>query len=164
MSAAWDTLRRRAAALRGIVDDLERSGGAGWPPDAVGDVFATEDDLLIALHDLWSRRLEARVDLALETDQRPPEESVAAAWRQVAAELPAVRRLLDRHAADPALRASEQHEHRLLALATGRAALGDPLPVAAAAGAAYVDSFRGARVAGGRRRWTGFRLSSSGAA
>lgn len=147
MTSAWDTYHRRSRALRGIVDELERTGGSEWPAGAVGDVFTTEADLLVALHDLWSRRVGARVEQALELDSRPPELSVADAWRQVADELRGVRRVLDRHAADPALRASEQHEHRLLALAVGRAGFSEPLSVAAAAGAVYIASFRGSVVA-----------------
>lgn len=169
MSAAWTIYHRRAAALRDVLERLDANGGRDLPYDAVSHVFTDRDDLLVALHDLWTRRVSARVEQVLELDPLCPEQSVAGAWRAVAAEHPAVRRVLDRHADDPALAASERSEHRLLALAAGRAAVGDPPAVSAAAGAAYVASFRrGAESSDRHRRearaWWGRRSSTVGAA
>jgi hypothetical protein len=57
-----------------------------------------------------------------------------------------VRRVLDRHRADPALRPSERAELRLIAIAVGHATVGDPIAHSAAAGARYVASIRRADV------------------
>lgn len=135
-SAAYETTRRRSTALRGLVDRLEltRATDLPWTPE-LAEVFASRADLLVALHGLWSRRLAARIDLALETGDRSPAEDVADAWRETAAALPAVRRILDAHADAPELRASQQHEHRLVAIAASLASPADPIGVAARQGA-----------------------------
>lgn len=136
-TTAWETYHRRAAALRDVVTRVERDGELVWDPD----VFADEADVLVALHDLWTRRLETRIDLALELHDIPGD-SVAEAWREVAAELAGVRRVLDAHAHDPALAAHELHEHRLVAVAVGLATLSDPVAHSARLGRAYVAKVR----------------------
>ena len=145
MSIAWDTYRRRATALRRVIADLDRSGSSTLPwNDELAAIFDDPDDLLVALHDVWTRRLEGRVDLALEIDEQESVESVALAWREVAGELPGVRRVLDQQADNPVLRHSERHEHRLLAVAAGRATISDPLSRSAAEGERLVARFRDA--------------------
>ena len=144
--SAWDTYHRRAAVLRDVVTQL--AAGAALPVGpAELAVFEDRADLLRALHDVWTRRVETRVDLALELGHVVREEGVARAWREVAAELPGIRRVLDEHEDDPALRAHEQHEHRLLAVAAGHATLGDPIAHSAAAGARLVAAVRGSATA-----------------
>ena len=89
MSIAWDTYRRRATALRRVIADLDRSGSPTLPwNDELAAIFDDPDDLLVALHDVWTRRLEGRVDLALEIDEQESVESVALAWREVAGSSP----------------------------------------------------------------------------
>jgi len=146
-STAYETTRRRSTALRGLVDELEltRATALPWTPELAAE-FDSPADLLVAVHGLWSRRLEARIDLALETGEGSPAEDVAAAWREVAATLPAVRRILDAHADAPELRASQQHEHRLVAIGAGLASPADPIGVAARQGARLI-ALRAARVA-----------------
>lgn len=141
--SAWDTYRRRATAVREIVDQLDRTGAdePDWN-DATAAVFADPDDLLVALHDLWTRRLEARVEFALDLDQGDVEESIAIAWTEVAASLPGVRRVLDRHQYDDCLRRHEVHEHRLIAVAAGLATVEDPMELSARAGARFVERIR----------------------
>lgn len=148
MSTAWETYHRRHRALRGVVAELDASGveDVPWSEDLAG-VFADRDDLLVALHDLWSRRLEGRVEMALDVGVDLPAECVETAWYEVAAELPGVRRVLDAHAHDQVLRRHEQHEHRLLAIAAGMADPGAPLAPAAAAGAQLVADIRARHVA-----------------
>jgi hypothetical protein len=154
MSTAWDTYHHRATALRSVIADLDRSGSSTLPwDDELATAFDNPDDLLVALHDLWTRRLAGRVDLALEIDEHESAESVALAWREVADELPGVRRVLDRNEDDPVLRDSERHEHRLLAVAAGAATIGDPPSRSAAAGERLVARIRAAdrsSVAGSR--------------
>jgi hypothetical protein len=145
MNTAWDNYHRRARALRTAVDRIEASGGAELPyDDGVDGAFADRTDLLVALHDLWTRRLDARVEMALELDERLPEESVTSAWQEVAAELPEVRRVLDRHQEEPALQRSQRHEYRLLAVAAGLATLNDPPSYRAAVGQRLLDRIHSA--------------------
>jgi hypothetical protein len=147
MSNAWDTLHRRAAAVRTVIEELDETGTTDprWT-DELAEVFASPDDLLVALHDVWSRRLIARVEMALELGEDLPAESIENAWFEVAADLPGVRRVLDAHAADEALAKHEQHEHRLLAIAAGMVSPADPLAYAARAGARLVGNIRAQHV------------------
>jgi hypothetical protein len=145
MSIAWDTYHRRATALRRVIADLDRSGSSTLPwDDGLAAVFDDQDDLLVALHDAWTRRLAGRVDLALEIDEHESPESVALAWREVADELAGVRRVLDRQADNPVLLPSERQEHRMLAVAAGVATINDPLSRSAAAGERLVARIRDA--------------------
>lgn len=144
----WADHHRRSGALNKLVERLERDGAAAGgrlPAGPWDEVFADEADVLDAVHALWSRRLAARVELALEVGEDLPDESVATAWHELAAELPAVRRVLDARA--PELVAHEQHEHRLLAIAAGLALPDTPLDRAAAAGAQLVARLRRSRPA-----------------
>jgi hypothetical protein len=156
MSIAWDTYHRRATALRRVIADLDRSGWSTPPwDDELAAAFEDPDDLLVALHDMWTRRLAGRVDLALEIDDHESWESVALAWREVAEELAGVRRVLDRQADNPALRHSGRQEHRMLAIAAGVATINDPISRSAAAGEGLVARIRDAdRSSGGGSRLT----------
>lgn len=143
MSTAWETYHRRAAALRHVIAELDRSGSSTPPwDDELAALFDGPDALLVALHDLWSRRLAARVDLALEIDEHEAAESVSLAWREVADELPGVRRVLEAHADNPALRRSGRQEHRMLAASAGLATTSDPAAHSAAVGAQLVARIR----------------------
>lgn len=142
MNTAWETYHRRATALREVVAALDAGAELPFGPSEQ-TVFDDRDDLLQALHDMWTRRVETRVDIALEMGVFPREQGVGRAWREVAAELPGVRRILDDYRDDPALRAHEQHEHRLLAVAAGHASLDDPIARSAEAGARLVAALRG---------------------
>lgn len=160
-STAWEAQHQRAAALREVVDALE----AGSPElpwnDDVERVFGDRAGLLVALHDQWSRHLATRLDLALELHDIPSA-AVAEAWSAVAAQLPAVRRVLDQYAAHPALAGPRARTDRMVAVAAGVASLGDPLSFAAARGAAFLASARTAdvRIVPARRDgWLRERLS-----
>lgn len=147
MSNAWDTYHRRAAALQTVVEDLDAGHATAprWTAD-LATVFDGPADLLVALHDMWTRRLQARVELALELGEDLPAECVETAWFEVAAELPGVRRVLDAHADDEALRRNEMNEHRLLAIAAGMVSPADPLEFAARIGERLVDNIRAQHV------------------
>jgi hypothetical protein len=156
MSIAWDTYHRRATAVRRVIADLDRSGSSelAWD-DELAAAFDDPDDLLVALHDVWNRRLASRVDLALEIDEHESAESVALAWREVADELAGVRRVLDRQADNPVLCHSRCQEHRMLAVSAGVATIGDPTSRSAAAGERLVARIREAdRPSGGGSRLT----------
>lgn len=147
MSNAWDTLHRRAAAVRTVIEELDatRATDPRWTTE-LAEVFETTADLLTALHGVWSRRLAARVEMALELGEDLPAEAIENAWFEVAAELPGVRRVLDAHAGDEALVRSDQHLHRLLAIAAGMVSPADPLAYAARVGARLVGNLRARHV------------------
>ena len=141
-SAAWSNVHSRSAALREVVRLLDSGRELPWDA-ATAVVFRDRDDLLQGLHELWSRRLHGRIDLALETDDHELCESVARAWIETVDDLPGVRRVLDDHADEPALRQLERTQLRAVAVAAGLATFGDPIAHSATAGAQFVASLRG---------------------
>ena len=143
MSNAWDTFHRRSTAIRAVVEELDatRATEPRWT-DELAEVFDGPDDVLVALHDVWTRRVTARVEMALDLGQDLPAESVENAWYEVAAELPGVRRVLDAHADHQALQRLDEHEHRLFAIAAGMVGPSDPLDYAARLGRRLVTNIR----------------------
>jgi glycine/D-amino acid oxidase-like deaminating enzyme len=141
-NAAWASVHTRSAALREVVRLLDDGQALPWDA-ATTAVFRDRDDLLQALHELWSRRLDGRIDLALETDDHELTESVARAWIETVDDLPGVRRVLDDHADEPALRQLERTQHRAVAVAAGLATFEDPIAHSATVGAEFVASVRG---------------------
>jgi len=159
MSTAWDTYHRRADALTDVVAELDRTGRTDLPwDDHLAATFRDRGDLLVALHDLWSRRLMGRLDLALELHDIPGS-ATAEAWAAVAAELPGVRRVLDAYADDPALARGRATELRAVALAAGVAGLGESLERSAAKGAEFLDVAERHRLPGRRDGWLAERLA-----
>ncbi|MGH3736402.1 MAG: hypothetical protein ACRDT6_12395 [Micromonosporaceae bacterium] len=143
MGTAWENYRRRAGVLRQVLARLDDTPGASvrwYDVPGVTEVFADREDLLRELHRVWANRLAARVDLALESDHHELAHSVMRAWQEVAAELPALRRVLDHHAGDPAIWYATRREHRMLAVAAGLAILDDPEDHAVAEGVRLVNS------------------------
>jgi len=131
-------LHTRSATLREVVAGLD--SGRSLPQLVAG--FADEDELLQALHGVWSRRLNGRIDLALETDDHDLAVSVGDAWLLTALDLPGVRRVLDEHADRPSLQPHFRVEHRTVAVAAGLATFDDPGSVSARIGARFVASLR----------------------
>jgi hypothetical protein len=131
-------MHTRSASLREVVAHLD----AGRPLPAVAPGFTGPDDLLQALHGAWSRRLNGRIDLALETDDRDLAVSIGHAWLLTAADLPGVRRVLDEHADAAVLRPLLRIEHRTVAVAAGLATFDDPARVSAGNGARFVAALR----------------------
>lgn len=159
---AWETYRHRAAVLRDVIAGLEQhpdqNPALPWTDD-IAEVFTDRADLLVALHDLWSRRLAARLDLAIELHDIP-EASVGEAYAAVATELAPVRRVLDAHADHPALAHHRANADRMIALAAGLATLDDPIALSAHRGAAF--RARATRVVVPARRdgWLAERLTT----
>ena len=131
-------LHTRSATLREVVAGLD--SGRSLPQLVAG--FADEDELLQALHGVWSRRLNGRIDLALETDDHDLAVSVGDAWLLTALDLPGVRRVLDEHADRHSLQPHFRVEHRTVAVAAGLATFDDPGSVSARIGARFVASLR----------------------
>lgn len=154
---AWEIHHRRTAALRDVVTALDAGDDLPWS-DSLAEDFGDRDGLLLALHDLFARRLGGRIDLALELHDIPGA-SVAEAWQAVADELPGIHRLLTTYADEPALARANAHLHRTVAVAAGLAALETPLATASEAGRAFLD--RSARFVVPARRdgWLRERLS-----
>jgi hypothetical protein len=141
---SWTRVHAQTASLREVVAALD----AGLPlPDSTSGGFADRDEVLLALHGVWSRRLHGRIDVALETDDHELTECVARAWLDTADDLPGVRRALDEHAAEPVLRLVLRNEHRSIAVAAGLATFDDPRATSAAAGSRFVAAVRRRRTA-----------------
>jgi hypothetical protein len=137
-TSSWDLVHTRSTSLREVVALLD--AGRSLPHSAAG--FADEDELLTALQGVWSRRLNGRIDLALETDDHDLAVSVGHAWTLTAVDLPGVRRVLDEHAGRPSLQPHFRIEHRTVAVAAGLATFDDPGSVSARIGARFVATLR----------------------
>jgi AcrR family transcriptional regulator len=124
----WHDFYRRRDALDAVVEQGELH---------TGDAFRDRDELLLALHHRWLRRLTARVELA-ELTTGDLVDAVGAAWRRTAADNAALLALLDEHAGEPVLRPVIEAEHRMLARATGLTEAGDSPAEEASIGAAFV--------------------------
>lgn len=137
-TGSWDLVHTRSASLREVTSLLD--AGRSLPLAVPG--FADRDELLQALHGAWSRRLNGRIDLALETDDQDLAVSVGHAWMLTALDLPGIRRVLDEHADLPSLQPHFRIEHRTVAVAAGLATFDDPGAVSARIGARFVASLR----------------------
>jgi hypothetical protein len=149
VTPAWTRVHAQTASLREVVAALDAGlplPGAA-PTDGHVGPFADRDQLLLALHGVWSRRLHGRIDVALETDDHVLTECVARAWLDTAEDLPGVRRALDEHADDAVLRHVLRSEHRSIAVAAGLATFDDPPATSADAGARFVAVVRRRRPA-----------------
>ena len=139
---SWNDYYRR----RDVIDAVLATAGPieeafTRVPDAAA-VFATTDDLLLALDHKWTRALTARIGLALSDTEGDRVDAVSAAWRQAVTENPALRRILDENSggvlADAAAR-----EHRMLALAAGLGEFTEPNDVLERVGGAFAALLRG---------------------
>ena len=145
MTSTWQDYHRRTAGVQAALAALD-TGATDVPWDAeLAEVFHDRDDLLEALHAVWTRRLLARVDLELETGSGSLHDTVEDAWRATADELTALRSLLDRQAGTDVAARCVAGEHRLLAVAAGLATLSDPVARSSQIGADLVRTFAGPR-------------------
>jgi hypothetical protein len=139
---SWSDYYRRRDAIDAVLERARRDPAAGLPVTEVAEVFAGPAELLPALHHRWLRALTGRVEVALCEAGADPVDAVSAAWHATAAEHPVLRRLLDEHAGDPALRPALEGEQRMLALAAGLAGPGEPAGEVSGAGAAFLALLR----------------------
>ena len=143
--SGWERHHERAAVTRQVLAQLDAAVGADLPWSApAAAVFDGPDDLLRALHDIWSRRLLARVDNALELAGALDVDVVVEAWRRQRDAMPGLRSLLDHHVDHPALARGQLVEHRMLAVAAGLAALDDAWDRSARVGRELVARARSA--------------------
>jgi hypothetical protein len=160
---SWADFYERRDAIDLVLAHAARHSGAGLPYDeldAVRSVFASREELALALQYKWSQVLMGRVAVALSDAEKSPDvdhvEAVAAAWRTAARKHPALRDLLDSHAADPAagpeFREALRAEQRMVAFAAGLAEVGEPAVETARIGAAFLALVRGTPQRATRRR------------
>ena len=134
---SWTDFYRRRDALDAVL--RAAAGDTAAPLTYDRDLFATEDDLLAALHYRWMQQLTGRLGLALEGGDGDRVEAVTHTWRALAAEQPVLRAVLDEHLASRDL---VDREHRLLALTAGLADLTEPSDEIAKVGAAFLALVR----------------------
>lgn len=148
----WTSFHRRGAVLRAVVEAADERRDGRLPMDVAGvtETFDGEVDLLAALQLRWHTRLAGRIEAALAAQPMDLEAAVVQAWRGVAADMPGVRLVLDRHRAEPldeamarAIATSVAKERVMLAVTAGLAAVADEL--AAAVGARIEERARADR-------------------
>ena len=117
MSGAWERTHRRYRLVHAVLDEVARTGQPVVPAALRADVDAEFGDFGGFMREVrrrWQRSFDARLDGLLES---PPEHRVAAAralWRELAADLPETRLMLDTYAAHPALaEPAERHQEAL---------------------------------------------------
>jgi hypothetical protein len=117
---SWGTTRRRFRLMHTVLDEVARTGRPVVPEGMRADVDAEFGDFGGFLREVqrrWQRSFDARLDGLLEA---PPDDLVAAGrelWRELAADLPETRLLLDTYAAHPALaEGAQRHRTALVAV------------------------------------------------
>jgi len=145
---SWSDFYRRRDALDAVL--RAAAGDPAAPLTFDRDLFATEDELLLALHYRWMQQLTGRLGAALEDSDDDRVETVARTWRALAAEQPVLRAVLDAHLTSAEAIGREQ---RMLALTAGLAELSEPSAEIARVGAAFANLVRTRpTVVAGRRR------------
>jgi hypothetical protein len=122
MSDSWNRLHRRHELVHAVLDAIASRGKPDIPARFVSAVDAEFGDLggfLREVQSRWYRAFDARLDMLLEHEPTDLPAAIADLWRGLADTMPAARRLLDAHAAHPALVAGDEHHRRTLRYATG---------------------------------------------
>lgn len=144
----WNAFARREDILRAVVDTADRGLDGVLPNDLPGltETFPTNNDLVSALLLKWHARLSGNVERILMAEPMGLEESVAAAWRRTAEQMPGVRLILDRaghldnSTLRPLVKRAQEREWVRLAMAAGTA--NNASPAAAAAGRRLEETAR----------------------
>ncbi len=147
---SWTDFYRRRDALDAVLRTAAPHADTPATPLAFDrDLFATEDELLLALHYRWMQQLTGRLGVALEDSAHDRVEIVTRTWRTLAAEQPALRSVLDQH-----LTSTEavEREQRMLALTAGLAELSEPTAEITRVGAAFEALIRTSPSAGAPSR------------
>lgn len=146
---------RRAEVLRRALAAVEERHDARLPTDLPGarETFADELDLLGALALRWHTRLTGHLEREQVRTPRDLPGAAERAWVAAADEMPGLRAVLDHHREHPldaamatATAKATAKEHAVLAVAAGRAGVGDPQ--AARVGAHVEQAARRRRLAG----------------
>jgi hypothetical protein len=134
MARTHDAAPRRADVLRRVVEETNARRDGVLPMDlpGVGQTFGDELDLIAALQLRWHTWLSGRIEQSLSEHPTDLEHAVLSAWRDTAAELDGVRRVLDRYTEQPtsaemerALRTSRRKDWTLMAAMAGIAGVDD---------------------------------------
>jgi hypothetical protein len=134
------TTARRRNVMRAVLRNAQHTGDTVAPWRQVGEVeehFEDSDDLLVELHAEWVRLLVARLHKGEVVAERTPL-NVRDLYDEVSTRHTTLRRILDAHAANPALWEHTAREHAMLARIAGLAPEGTLGEVAAAAGRSLV--------------------------
>jgi len=126
-----DAAARRRVLLRAVRQmEWRRDGAVPWN-HATAAVFASPDDLVLALHARWHRILAVRLDPLLERGCTVDE--VVAEWWSWAADTPGQRAVLDAALTQPTseLRRATDRQDALLAAAAGLVPAGTDVVLAA---------------------------------
>lgn len=135
----WDAFHHRGDVLRTVTAEVDRRRDGSLPMDlpGVSETFRGERDLLGTLHLRWHTRLAGRIERELAGQPLDLESAVVDAWRATADQLPGIRAVLDRQAAD-ADHADEEtarvmavavaKERQMLAVLAGRVSTTEPEP------------------------------------
>ena len=135
------TTARRRNVIRAVIRSAQHTGDTIAPWQEVGEVqehFEDSDDLLVELQAEWVRVLVARLHRGVVVAERTPA-NVRDLYDEVRGTHPTLRRILDAHAANPALWEHTAREHAMLARIAGLAPDGTHSEVAAAAGRSLVS-------------------------
>ncbi|HET6562319.1 MAG TPA: hypothetical protein VFG72_10625 [Marmoricola sp.] len=127
--------------MRAVLRNAQHTGDVVAPWREIGEVdehFEDPDDLLVELHREWLRLLVARLHRGEVVAERTPT-NVRDLYDEVCGEHRTLRRILDAHTANPALRERTAREHAMLARIAGLAPEGTLGEVAAAAGRSLVS-------------------------
>ncbi|GAA1203307.1 hypothetical protein [Prauserella alba] len=137
---SWNDYYRRRDILDTVVRRARRDPAAPLSLQEIpgaADEFASEEELLLALHYRWQQALSGR----LRAEVGGPEDSadlpggrdadhveaVSRAWRKTCSDHAALRALLDAHLDEhPALRRAHEAQLRMLAVTAGLAEPGEP--------------------------------------
>jgi hypothetical protein len=131
----WAAIHRRGNVLRAVEAqaNARRDGILPMTVPGVATTFADDLDLISALQLRWHTRLAGQVERALQERPADLESAVLLAWRRTEAEMPGVRRILDRYAESPtsdemdtAMAIAREKEWALLAAMAGQAGPHDP--------------------------------------
>ncbi len=124
----WETFHRRGDVLHAVIKESDARCDGELPMYVAGveQVFSDELDLLAALSLKWHTNLQGTLEKVYNDQPLDFEAAVISAWRDLATELPGIRRVLDKAlASDEAeivevLQKSQAKERELLALWSGR--------------------------------------------
>jgi hypothetical protein len=134
------TTARRRDVVRTVLRTARDTGDTVAPwrlVSAVQEHFEDADDLLVEMHAEWVRLLVARLHRGEVVAERTPT-NVRDLYDEVCTRHRTLRRILDAHAANPALWEHTAREHAMLARIAGLAPEGSLGEIAAAAGRSLV--------------------------
>jgi hypothetical protein len=159
----WEAFHHRGEVLHTVITEANARRDGTLPMDlpGVAETFRGELDVLATLQLRWHTRLAGRIDRELADQPLDLESAVVDAWRATADQLPGVRAILDRFAAEPVdaemahvTTVSTAKERQMLAVMAGRVSRTDVEAHGQRVGEELEDRARAgwSEPTGGRRR------------